>query len=34
MLALTFDNPADYDLIQEDDSLDYLVWTAFAPVSR
>jgi aconitate hydratase len=31
MLALTFDNPADYDLIQEDDSIDILGLTEFAP---
>lgn len=31
MLALTFANPADYDLIQEDDSIDILGLTDFAP---
>ncbi|HSF56202.1 MAG TPA: aconitate hydratase [Algoriphagus sp.] len=31
MLALTFANPADYDLIQEDDSIDILGLTTFAP---
>jgi aconitate hydratase len=31
MLALTFDNPSDYDLIQEDDSIDILGLTEFAP---
>lgn len=31
MLALTFANPTDYDLIQEDDSLDILGLTTFAP---
>ncbi|EKB49694.1 aconitate hydratase [Cecembia lonarensis] len=31
MLALTFDNPADYDLIQEDDAIDILGLTSFAP---
>ncbi|MFO7822409.1 MAG: aconitate hydratase [Cyclobacterium sp.] len=31
MLALTFDNPADYDLIQEDDSLDIIGLDSFAP---
>ncbi|MFC0263356.1 aconitate hydratase [Fontibacter flavus] len=31
MLALTFANPADYDLIQEDDSIDILGLTEFAP---
>ena len=31
MLALTFANPADYDLIQEDDSFDILGLTEFAP---
>ena len=31
MLALTFVNPADYDLIQEDDSIDITGLTAFAP---
>jgi aconitate hydratase len=31
MLALTFANPADYDLIQEDDTLDILGLTTFAP---
>lgn len=31
MLALTFANPDDYDLIQEDDSIDILGLTEFAP---
>ncbi len=31
MLALTFANPADYELIQEDDSVDILGLTVFAP---
>ncbi|MGY6522807.1 MAG: aconitate hydratase [Mongoliitalea sp.] len=31
MLALTFANPADYDLIQEDDAIDILGLTEFAP---
>jgi aconitate hydratase len=31
MLALTFANPADYDKIQEDDSIDINGLTAFAP---
>lgn len=31
MLALTFENPSDYDLIQEDDSIDILGLTSFAP---
>jgi aconitate hydratase len=31
MLALTFDNPADYDLIGEDDAIDILGLTEFAP---
>ncbi|MCF1751560.1 aconitate hydratase [Mariniradius sediminis] len=31
MLALTFANPADYDLIQEDDSIDILGLTDFTP---
>ncbi len=31
MLALTFANPLDYDLIQEDDSIDILGLTEFAP---
>ena len=31
MLALTFSNKADYDLIQEDDMLDILGLTSFAP---
>ena len=31
MLALTFANPADYDLIQEDDTIDITGLTAFAP---
>ncbi|MFC3880718.1 aconitate hydratase [Algoriphagus namhaensis] len=31
MLALTFDNPADYELVQEDDSIDILGLTTFAP---
>ena len=31
MLALTFANPSDYDLVQEDDSIDILGLTSFAP---
>lgn len=31
MLALTFANPADYDKVQEDDSIDILGLTSFAP---
>jgi len=31
MLALTFDNPDDYDLIQEDDAIDILGLTDFSP---
>ncbi len=31
MLALTFDNPADYDLVKEDDDIDILGLTDFAP---
>lgn len=31
MLALTFANPADYDLIQENDSIDILGLSSFAP---
>lgn len=31
MLALTFDNPADYDLIKEDDIFDIVGLTEFAP---
>lgn len=31
MLALTFENPADYDKVQEDDSIDILGLTEFAP---
>ena len=31
MLALTFANPADYDLIQEDDAIDIVGLTTFAP---
>ena len=31
MLALTFNNPADYDLIQEDDAIDILGLTDFTP---
>jgi aconitate hydratase len=31
MLALTFVNKADYDLIQENDSIDILGLTTFAP---
>ncbi|HLW21038.1 MAG TPA: aconitate hydratase [Cyclobacteriaceae bacterium] len=31
MLGLTFANPSDYDLIQEDDSIDILGLTEFAP---
>jgi aconitate hydratase len=31
MLALTFQNPVDYDLIQEDDAIDILGLTEFSP---
>ncbi|MFT4855487.1 MAG: aconitate hydratase [Algoriphagus sp.] len=31
MLGLTFANPSDYDLIQEDDTIDILGLTSFAP---
>ncbi len=31
MLALTFANPADYDLIREDDNIDIIGLTTFAP---
>jgi aconitate hydratase len=31
MLALTFDNPADYDLVQEDDSIDIVGLDSFSP---
>ena len=31
MLGLTFDNPDDYDLVQEDDSIDIVGLTEFAP---
>ncbi|HWV71350.1 MAG TPA: aconitate hydratase [Pseudosphingobacterium sp.] len=31
MLALTFSNPADYDLVQEDDTIDIVGLTSFAP---
>ena len=31
MLGLTFDNPADYDLVQEDDSIDIIGLDSFAP---
>jgi aconitate hydratase len=31
MLALTFSNPADYDLVQEDDIIDIVGLTSFAP---
>ena len=31
MLALTFDDPADYDRVQEDDTIDILGLTEFAP---
>ncbi len=31
MLALTFENPSDYDKIQEDDSIDITGLTSFAP---
>jgi aconitate hydratase len=31
MLGLTFNNPADYDLIQEDDTIDIHGLTSFAP---
>ncbi len=31
MLALTFDNKEDYDKIQEDDTIDIIGLTSFAP---
>ena len=31
MLALTFDNPADYELIQENDNIDIIGLTEFSP---
>ncbi|MBD3419228.1 MAG: aconitate hydratase [Chitinivibrionales bacterium] len=31
VLALTFDNPADYDLVQEEDSIDIIDLTEFSP---
>ena len=31
MLALTFDNKEDYDKVQEDDTIDIIGLTAFAP---
>ena len=31
MLALTFDNPADYDLVKEDDDIDIVGLTEFTP---
>lgn len=31
MLAITFDNPADYDKVQEDDTIDIKGLTEFAP---
>lgn len=34
VLALTFANPADYDLIQEDDSFDFLNLDSFGPGSQ
>ncbi len=34
VLALTFANPADYDLIQEDDTFDVIGLTEFAPGSK
>jgi aconitate hydratase len=34
VLALTFDNPADYDLIQEDDTFDVIGLKDFAPGSK
>ncbi|MFN0049384.1 MAG: aconitase family protein, partial [Cytophagales bacterium] len=34
MLALTFANPADYDKIQEDDSIEILGLTTFAPAKN
>lgn len=34
MLALTFDNPADYDLVKEDDSIDIVGLQSFAPGSQ
>jgi aconitate hydratase len=34
MLALTFANPSDYDLIQEDDSIDIVGLNTFAPAKQ
>lgn len=34
MLGLTFANPSDYDLIQEDDTFDFLDLTEFAPAKQ
>jgi aconitate hydratase len=34
MLALTFDNPADYDLVREDDDIDIVGLTEFAPARQ
>jgi len=34
MLALTFDNKADYDKFQEDDSIDILGLTSFTPGNK
>jgi len=34
MLALTFDNPTDYDKIMEDDSIDIVGLTTFAPAQN
>lgn len=34
MLAITFDNPADYDKVQEDDTIDVLGLTDFAPAKQ
>jgi len=31
MLGLTFDNESDYDLIQEDDTFNFIDLNAFAP---
>ncbi len=34
MLGLTFDNEADYDLIQEDDTFNFLDLNEFAPAKQ
>jgi aconitate hydratase len=34
MLALTFANPSDYDLVQEDDSIDIVGLNTFAPARQ